>query len=71
MKRNNIGKLIFDVRQNGGGNSSMANYITNYLTEKPTYSFDRLIWKSSQQIRNFVSDDVKNKTYGYYDPRFI
>jgi len=67
MKRNNIGKLIFDVRQNGGGNSSMANYITNYLTEKPTYSFDRLIWKSSQQIRNFVSDDVKNKTYGYYD----
>ena len=67
MKIKNINKLIFDVRQNGGGNSSMANYITNYLTEKPTYSFDRLIWKSSQQIRDLVKDDITNNTIGYYE----
>ena len=67
MKIKNIIKLIFDVRQNGGGNSSMANYITNYLTEKPTYSFDRLIWKSSQQMRDLVNDDITNNTIGSYD----
>jgi len=67
MKIKNINKLIFDVRQNEGGNSSMANYITNYLTEKPTYSFDRLIWKSSQQIRDLVNDDITNNTFGYYE----
>ncbi len=59
-------RLIIDVRNNGGGDSRLAKYITNYLTEEPTYNFDRLIWKSSKQIREFVRDDVENGTHGYY-----
>lgn len=66
MKSENIRNLIFDVRQNLGGSSSMANYITNYLSKEPTYCFDKLIWKSSQQIRDYVLDDVTN-TQGSYD----
>ena len=66
IKSKKISKIIIDVRGNGGGNSSLAGYIAQYLTEKPIYEYDRYLWKSSQQIRDFVKDDVENNTHGYY-----
>lgn len=65
----NISNLIIDVRDNGGGNSELAKYIASYLTSKPVYSFSRILWKSSQQVRNFVLDDIQNDTYGYYEQK--
>jgi len=67
LKSKVINKLIIDVRNNGGGNSEMAKHIACHLTEKPVYSFHKILWKSSQQMRDFVQDDVENKTHGYYN----
>lgn len=61
-----ISRIIIDVRGNGGGHSDLAEYIAQYFTDKQLYSFDRYLWKSSQQIRDFVKDDAENKTHGFY-----
>jgi len=66
LKSNKIKNLIIDVRNNGGGHSELAKYIASYLTLKPIFSFNRILWKSSQQIRDFVLNDVQNDTHGYY-----
>ena len=66
FKSNNIKNLIIDVRNNGGGHSDLAKYIASYLTSRPIFSFNRISWRSSQQIRDFVLNDVQNKTHGYY-----
>ena len=66
IKSKKISKLIIDVRGNGGGHSELAEYLAQYLTDKQLYSFDRYLWKSSQQIRDFVKDDAENKTHGFY-----
>lgn len=35
IKDNEIGNLIIDVRENGGGNGNLISTLVNYLTEKP------------------------------------
>lgn len=67
LKSKGIQKLIIDVRNNGGGNSEMAKHIACYLTDKPVYSFRKILWKSSQQMKDFVRDDVENNTHGWYE----
>jgi C-terminal processing protease CtpA/Prc len=67
LKSKGIRKLIIDVRNNGGGNSEMAKHIASYLTDKPVYSFRKILWKSSQQMRDFVLDDAENNTHGWYE----
>ena len=71
LNSQDIPNLIIDVRYNGGGNSSMALHIARHLTDQQIYSFHHILWKSSQQIRDFVEDDVLNKTHGYYDQKSL
>jgi C-terminal processing protease CtpA/Prc len=67
LRESSAEHLIIDVRNNGGGDSRLSQYTADYLTEKPLKGFDRLIWKSSRQIREYVLDDITNNTNGFYN----
>ncbi len=71
LKEKDVRRLIIDVRDNGGGNSSVANHITDYLTEKSTYSFRSMKWRSSQQVRNFVRENLKLGEHSFYSPKIL
>jgi len=42
--------LILDLRFNGGGNSSMGDYLLNYLTSKPYVMYSKVDIKLSEQL---------------------
>ena len=44
--------LIIDLRNNGGGASSLGNKLLTYITEKPYRLMARWEWKMTKQIKN-------------------
>ncbi len=50
MNVNKTKNLIIDLRDNGGGNSGMGDYIISYLTSKPYCMFGRMDVKLSKEI---------------------
>ncbi len=50
MNINKTTDLIIDLRNNGGGNSNMGDYIISYLTAKPYCMFSRVDVKLSKEL---------------------
>ena len=65
---NNTDALIFDLRQNGGGNPAMVALITSYLFgEKPVHLND-LYWREGDKTEEFwTNPKVLGKKYGDKD----
>lgn len=65
---NNTDALIFDMRQNGGGNPAMVAHICSYLFgDKPVHLND-LYWREGDKTEQFWTDPkVLGKKYGDKD----
>lgn len=50
ISEKNIENLIIDLRDNGGGNSSLGDLLIYYIYDKPFYMFSRIDVKISKQI---------------------
>lgn len=53
--KNPIKGLIVDVRQNGGGNSSLGNDLLHYITDKPFRMSGGVKWKISQEYKDYYT----------------
>ncbi|MDP2960576.1 MAG: S41 family peptidase, partial [candidate division Zixibacteria bacterium] len=53
MKADGAENLIIDIRQNGGGSSSLGDLFLTYLTDKPFDQVSQMDVKASQQIKHF------------------
>lgn len=60
IKEAGVKNLIIDLRGNGGGQSSLADDLCSYLTEKPFKHFSRVDVKVSRQIRKYYSAVCKH-----------
>jgi len=58
LKERGIGKLIIDIRQNGGGNSALGDALLGYLTDKPWRQFSKVELKVSKQIKDYYRDPL-------------
>ncbi len=47
IKKNNIQRLVIDLRNNGGGDSKLAEALFNYIANKPYKQFERAEIKNS------------------------
>lgn len=59
IKNDNIQHLIIDIRQNGGGNSQLAEMLFNYITEKPYKMMEQMEIKVSRQTKKYTKKDIK------------
>jgi hypothetical protein len=50
VRRRGITSLIIDIRENGGGDSSLDDEFMQYISQKPFRTFDRVTLKLSSQI---------------------
>lgn len=70
INSNKIKKLIIDIRENGGGNSVLAEELMKYISNEPFRLFDKTLIKYSQLQKDFYDDYCKNdsqycETYNY------
>jgi len=68
IKKENIRKLIIDIRENGGGNSELNDVLLSYLTSTPYQQSSGRYWKVSQEAKdayaaNSVYEDVFGKEF--------
>ena len=56
MKGKRISHLIIDIRENGGGSSSLGDEFMQYISRKPFRSFDRVQVKVSREILSWHPD---------------
>lgn len=50
INKDKLSNLIIDIRENGGGNSSLGDLLTCYITDKNFASYSRVDEKGSNQI---------------------
>lgn len=70
IKAKKIKNLIIDIRQNGGGDSSLGDELLKYISNKPFKQFDKTIVKYSQLQKEFYDEKCKTEkqfcdTYNY------
>lgn len=51
LEEEKIGKLIIDLRHNGGGNSSAGDELSAFLTDKPVRQFSGMEMKLSKKVK--------------------
>lgn len=60
-----IDKLIIDIRENGGGDSSLNDDLLSYITEKPYRQASGRYWKVSEQSKEvYSSNPVYARIFG-------
>jgi len=64
IKTNKIDKLIIDIRNNGGGNSSLNDLLIPYLSDKLYRQSSRRLWKISDVSIDFLESMGVKEYYG-------
>jgi Peptidase family S41 len=70
VKRRRISHLIVDIRENGGGNSSLGDEMMQYISGKPFRMFDRVLVKVSKEVLPWISewkDSTKREAGSVYE----
>ncbi|UTW66304.1 hypothetical protein KFE94_16885 [bacterium SCSIO 12643] len=69
IQKNGVDKLIIDIRENGGGNSELNDWLLNYITRKPYQQAYGRYWKVSKEVQ----DKIKNEKLwaGFLDQEFF
>lgn len=62
LDHNSIGKLLIDLRNNGGGSSDIGDELCAYLTDKPVFQFTAMEMKISRKIKKFYAGQFREKT---------
>lgn len=57
LREKNIGNLIIDIRNNGGGNSAVGDTLLRYIAPVPFRQFDRVIIKTSNLLNKIEDAD--------------
>jgi hypothetical protein len=57
----NVDAIIFDLRDNGGGDPNMVAFITTYLFDKPTHLTDMFSPREDTLIESWTLPDVPGK----------
>ncbi len=67
LNKDSVENLVIDIRDNGGGNSVLADYIFQYITERPycQCGSDSIIVKYSKPVRSFF------RKYSFKKPYFL
>lgn len=76
IKEKNIENLIIDIRDNGGGNSSLGDLLISYIYDKPFFQYSKIDYKISKQIierynigdSSRIGEVVTQKGSPYYKP---
>ncbi len=55
--------LVFDLRQNGGGDPEMVQLLQSYLFDEPTH-LNSLYWREGDQTQEFWTHDVPGNVMG-------
>ena len=65
IRKENVNKLIIDIRENGGGDSGLNDLLLSYITTTPYQQASGRIWKVSEQAKNaFKANPVYEKMMG-------
>ncbi|MGY0392193.1 S41 family peptidase [Bizionia sp. KMM 8389] len=65
IKTKNINKLIIDIRENSGGNSSLNDLLLTYITTKPYRQSSGRYWKVSNQAKtSFKNNPEYEELFG-------
>ncbi|NQX81976.1 MAG: hypothetical protein HRT66_08285 [Flavobacteriaceae bacterium] len=64
IKKEGIKDLIIDIRNNMGGNSSVSNFLMDYITEKQYRQSSKRVWKISDASIKDISSRGYEKRYG-------
>jgi len=65
LKEKNITKLIIDIRENGGGDSSLNDLLLAYITTKPYRQSSGRFWKVSQSAKEvYAANKGYKKLFG-------
>lgn len=65
IQKKHIQKLIIDIRNNTGGNSSLNQLLLSYITQKPFRQASGRYWKVSEQAKAwYESHPVYQKLFG-------
>ena len=65
IESKSIDKLIIDIRENGGGDSSLNDLLLSYITEKPYRQSSGRYWKVSQNAKDaYSSASVYTRIFG-------
>jgi hypothetical protein len=59
IEANSVKKLIVDIRKNGGGNSSLTEEFSSYITCRPFRQYSGVDFKISKQIREYYQNIMK------------
>ncbi len=68
IKKNNIQHLIIDIRQNGGGNSQLAEMLFDYITENQYKMMEQVEIKVSRQTKKYAKKDIKWYLHPFVNP---
>lgn len=75
LQSKGIPHLIVDIRENGGGNSSLDDEFMQYISRKPFRMFDRIEIKVSKEVQSRYPDwtDFTNRQAGtgYESPELL
>jgi len=61
LNRKKVGRLLIDLRHNGGGSAAIGDELCAYLTEKPVYQFTGMEMKISRQVKEFYTAQFRDK----------
>ncbi len=66
MREKGIDRLIIDVRQNGGGDSSVGDILLSYIAKKPFTQFDKVLAKVSPMTARMIGRTDGRPTVNLY-----
>lgn len=61
LNRKKVGRLLIDLRHNGGGSAAIGDELCAYLTEKPVYQFNGMEMKISRQVKELYTAQFRDK----------
>ncbi len=63
IRNNNISNVAFDIRNNGGGNSTLGRMLLGYVFQKPSTSIYSKTFRSSPMLETLPPDSWLAKAY--------
>lgn len=67
LNAKHIGNLIIDIRNNGGGDSSVGDMLFQYISKVPFYQFDKSFARISPVTQSLLSPEQCQKVGLYYN----
>lgn len=71
LKNSPTKTLIIDLRQNGGGNSVLAEKLLSYITQKPFRLTAGVNWKVSQEYKSYLKEKLEKEAIKKMDYYFM